>query len=70
MFGAASHSVHDLTVKSLRKKFKDARFAAGCNREVITRGAQMLGMELDTVMEETIKGLQARAQLCGLQGDC
>ncbi len=65
-----SHSVHDLTVKSLRKKFKDARFAAGCNREVITRGAQMLGMELDTVMAETIKGLQARAQLCGLQGDC
>lgn len=64
-----SRSVHDLTLKSLRKKFKDARFAAGCNREVIIRGAQMLGMELDTVMAETIAGLQARAAICGLQGN-
>jgi putative nucleotidyltransferase with HDIG domain len=47
-----------LTVKSLRKKFKDLRFAAKCNREVIQKGCDMLGLDLAVVMEQTIKGMQ------------
>lgn len=48
----------DMSVKSLKKKFKDKRFAAKCNRDVITKGAQDLGMELGELMELCIKGMQ------------
>lgn len=48
-----------LTLSSLKKKFKDKRFAAGCSREVIANGAVLLGWELDYLMEETIKAMQA-----------
>ncbi len=53
-----SKSTLDLTTQSLKKKFKDKKFAAGCSREVILRGAQALGWELDYLMDETIKAMQ------------
>lgn len=49
-----SKSVMDLEVSSLKKKFKDKKFAAGCSRDVIRQGAEMLGWELDTLFERTI----------------
>ncbi|HBQ56801.1 MAG TPA: hypothetical protein DD786_06585, partial [Porphyromonadaceae bacterium] len=55
-----SKSTLDLTVQSLKKKFKDKKFAAGCSREVIHKGADLLGWELDYLMEETIKALQGK----------
>lgn len=54
-----SRSVQDLQLKSLKKKFKDKRFAAGCSREVISKGAEMLEWELDQLMEKTILAMQA-----------
>ena len=54
-----SKSVSDLEVKSVKKKFKDKKFAAGCSREVIEHGAAMLGWELDTLMEKTIQAMRA-----------
>lgn len=64
-----SKSVLDLEVKSLKKKFKDKSFAAGCNREVINQGCEMLGLERDVVFAETIQGLRERAEICGLKGN-
>jgi predicted hydrolase (HD superfamily) len=55
-----------MEVKSLKKKFKDKRFAAGCNREVIKRGFTMLGLEAGVVMEACIKGMQEHAEDLGL----
>ena len=54
-----SKSVSDLEVKSVKKKYKDKRFAAGCSREVIERGAAMLGWELDELIEKTILAMRA-----------
>ncbi len=54
-----SKSVMDLEVSSLKKKFKDKRFAAGCSRDVIRQGAQMLGWELETLMEKTILAMRS-----------
>ena len=53
-----SKSTLDLTTQSLKKKYKDKKFAAGCSREVIRQGAEMLGWELDYLMDETIKAMQ------------
>ena len=53
-----SKSVNDLEVSSVKKKFKDKRFAAGCDREVIRRGAEMLGWELDFLIEKTILAMR------------
>ncbi len=53
-----SKSTLDLTVSSLKKKFKDRKFAAGCSREVIQKGAEMLEWDLDYLMEITIKAMQ------------
>lgn len=50
-----------MNVKSLKKKFKDKRFAAKCNREVITKGVEDLGMTLDEVMALCIKGMSEHA---------
>lgn len=61
-----SKSILDLKVKSLKKKWKSKGFAAGVNREVIAEGAEMLGMDLNEVMEETIKGMQKVADEIGL----
>lgn len=53
-----SKSIADLGVKSVKKKWKQKSFAAGVNREIIKEGAEMLGMDLNEVIEETIKGMQ------------
>lgn len=53
-----SKSVQDLTVKSVKKKYKSKGFAAGCSREVIQRGADMLGWTLDELIERTIMALR------------
>lgn len=53
-----SKSVSDLEVKSVKKKYKTANFAAGCSREVIERGAAMLGWELDYLIEQTILAMR------------
>lgn len=53
-----SKSVQDLELKSAKKKFKDKKFAAGCSREVIENGAQMLGWDLDKLIEETILAMR------------
>lgn len=54
-----SKSVADLEVKSVKKKYKNANFAAGCSREVIERGAQMLGWSLDDLISRTILAMRA-----------
>jgi putative nucleotidyltransferase with HDIG domain len=64
-----SKSILDLTVKSVKKKWKQKSFAAGVNRDIIEKGAQMLGMELDQVIDETIKGMQKVAEEIGLKGE-
>lgn len=58
----------NLEVKSVRKKWKEKSFAAGVNREIIAAGAAMLGMELPTVISETIRGMQTIAGELGLDG--
>ena len=50
-----SKSVSDMELKSLKKKFKDKKFAAGCSREIISKGAEMLGWELDKLLGDTIE---------------
>lgn len=54
-----SKSVMDMEVSSLKKKFKDKKFAAGCSRDVIRQGAERLGWELDTLMERTIQAMRS-----------
>ena len=54
-----SKSVSDMEVKSVRKKYKDRKFAAGCSRKVIERGAAMLSWELNTLIEKTILAMRA-----------
>ena len=53
-----SKSVQDLELKSVKKKYKSANFAAGCSREVIGRGADMLGWTLDELIERTIAAMR------------
>jgi predicted hydrolase (HD superfamily) len=53
-----SKSYQDLELKSVKKKYKNANFAAGCSREVIERGADMLGWTLDELIERTILALR------------
>ena len=54
-----SKSVQDLEVKSLKKKFKNKKFAAGCSRDVITSGAELLDWDLDTLFERTLAAMKA-----------
>lgn len=54
-----SKSVSDLELKSVKKKYKNLNFAAGCSREVIERGANMLGWELDDLILKTILAMRA-----------
>ena len=56
-----SKSVMDLPLKSLKKKFKDKRFAAGCSRDVIAQGAELCGWDLDELMSRTISAMQSFA---------
>ena len=53
-----SKSVQDMELKSLKKKFKDKKFAAGCSRDVISQGAERLGWTLDELMEKTLAAMR------------
>jgi predicted hydrolase (HD superfamily) len=64
-----SKSILDMEIKSVKKKWKDKAFAAGVNREIIQNGAKNLGMELDQVITETLKGMQKVAESIGLKGN-
>ena len=61
-----SKSIMDLGVKSVQKKFKQKSFAAGVDRDIVTQGAEMLGMELGELMEEVIEGMKADAEAIGV----
>ena len=63
-----SKSVMDVKVKSVKKKWKDKRFAAGVDRSIIEKGAQMLGMELTDLIADTLAGMQEVAEEIGLKG--
>ncbi len=63
-----SKSIHDLDVKSVKKKMKDKAFAAKVNREDIIRGAEGLGMPLDDLIAEVIAALREAAPQLGLEG--
>ncbi|MEN6369406.1 MAG: HDIG domain-containing metalloprotein [Thermotogota bacterium] len=63
-----SKSLHDLEVKSLKKKWKDRSFAAGANRDVIEKGATMLGTSVDDLMADAIAGMREAAGALGLDG--
>jgi predicted hydrolase (HD superfamily) len=63
-----SKSVMDVKTKSVKKKWKDKRFAAGVNRDIIQKGAEMLGVELSELIDDTIKGMQEIAEEIGLKG--
>lgn len=54
-----SKSASDLELSSLKKKFKDKKFAAGCSRDVIKTGAEMLGWELDALLDKTILAMRS-----------
>ncbi|MGN0543577.1 MAG: HDIG domain-containing metalloprotein [Acutalibacteraceae bacterium] len=54
-----SKSVQDMELKSLKKKYKDKKFAAGCSRDVISKGAEMLGWELDELLEKTLDAMKS-----------
>ena len=64
-----SKSVLDTTAKSVKKKWKDKRFAAGVDRSIITKGAEMTGMELSEIIAETIEGMRKAAEEIGLKGN-
>ena len=66
-----SKSVQDMELSSLKKKYKDKRFAAGCSRETISQGAQLPGWELSDLLERTLSAMKAKeadieAQCSGL----
>lgn len=54
-----SKSIQDMELKSIKKKYKDKHFAAGCSREVIANGAEMLGWELDKLLGDTLEAMRA-----------
>ncbi|MDP4133026.1 MAG: HDIG domain-containing protein [Bacillota bacterium] len=54
-----SKSVMDMELSSLKKKYKDKKFAAGCSREIIDKGAQMLGISIDELLEKTIMAMRS-----------
>ena len=64
-----SKSVLDLNAKSVKKKWKDKRFAAGVDRSIIERGADMLGVELSELITDTIMGMREVAEEIGLKGE-
>ena len=63
------NGITDLEVKSFMKKFKDKRFAAKCNREIILKGCEMLGMDVKDVAAICIEGMKAHAEELGLLGE-
>ena len=62
------NGITDLNTKSFMKKFKDKRFAAKCDRELIKKGCELLGMEVRDVAEICIDGMRPHAEEIGLQG--
>ena len=64
-----SKSVMDLKPKSVKKKWKDKRFAAGVDRSIIEKGAEMLGLELSDIINDTIMGMREVAEDIGLKGN-
>ncbi|MBU4350121.1 HDIG domain-containing protein [bacterium] len=64
-----SKSVMDVKVKSVKKKWKDKRFAAGVDRSIIEKGAQMLGLEVSDLIADTLAGMQEVAEEIGLKGN-
>jgi len=64
-----SKSVLDMKAKSVKKKWKDKSFAAGVDRSIIQKGAEMLGMELSELFTDTIMGMRQAADEIGLKGD-
>jgi len=64
-----SKSVLDVQVKSVKNKWKDKRFAAGVDRSIIEKGAEMLKVPLDELIDDTIKGMQEVAETIGLKGN-
>jgi predicted hydrolase (HD superfamily) len=62
------HGITDLGVKSFMKKFKDKRFAAKCDRELIRKGCEMLGMEVRDLAELCIRGMKEHAEELELTG--
>ncbi len=65
-----SRSVLDMKTKSVKKKWKDKSFAAGVNRDVIEKGAGMLGAELGEIISDVIMGMREVADEIGLRGNC
>jgi putative nucleotidyltransferase with HDIG domain len=65
-----SKSVMDMKTKSVKKKWKDKSFAAGVNREVIEKGAEMLNIELSELINDVIMGMREVADEIGLKGSC
>jgi putative nucleotidyltransferase with HDIG domain len=63
-----SKSVLDMEARSVKKKWNDKKFAAGVNREVIEKGAEMLGMKLDDLITDCIMGMREVAEEIGLRG--
>ena len=63
-----SKSVMDMQAKSVKKKWKDKRFAAGVDRSIIQRGADMLGVEIGELITDTIMGMRDVAEDIGLKG--
>jgi putative nucleotidyltransferase with HDIG domain len=64
-----SKSIMDMSVKSVKKKWKDKSFAAGVNRGVIEKGADMLGVDLNELIDDTIMGMRKVAEEIGLKGN-
>ncbi len=64
-----SKSVLDMTAKSVKKKWKEKSFAAGVNRDVIEKGAAMLGVDVHQLIEDAIAGMREAAEEIGLKGD-
>lgn len=54
-----SKSVQDMELKSLKKKYKDKKFAAGCSREVIERGAELCGLTLEELRQQTLDAMRS-----------
>jgi len=63
-----SKSTKDMELSSLKKKFKDKKFAAGCSRDVIRQGAELLGWELDKLLTMTLGAMQAKED--GIEAAC
>ena len=62
-------SCADMELSSLKKKFKDKKFAAGCSRDVIRQGAELLGWELDRLLEETLSAMKATEAAVAAQAE-